>query len=130
MHIKYSVNSYSYLTDGLSEHPHFAPIQKLVFISKAASGISKIGALDQQGVLSMWSVVEVHEYLNSDYDLNMNLGCKYKMVLNYSDNLLLYPHVIDLTDIEDIVQSVEIEFDPADPQVFFFSTSQGLFKKN
>ena len=30
-------------------------------------------------------------------DLNINLGCKYKMVPIFSDNLFLYPNVIDLT---------------------------------
>ena len=28
----------------------------------------------------------------------------------------------------DLTASIEIEFDPMDPQIFFFSTSEGLFK--
>ena len=110
------------------DHPHYAPIRKLVFISTNASGISQIGVLDEQGVVSLWSVIEISSHLVTDYDLNIALGGKFKMVLNYSDNLTEYPHVIDLMTMEEITQSIEIEFDPSDSQVFFFSTSAGLFK--
>jgi len=47
------------------------------------------------------------------------------MVLNYTDNLMLYPNVMSF---DDLTQSIEIEFDPTEPQVYFFSTSEGLFK--
>jgi len=34
------------MTDGLVDYPHIGPIQKLIFLNKSVSGISKIGALD------------------------------------------------------------------------------------
>jgi len=30
--------------------------------------------------------------------VNMSLGCKYKMAPIFSDNLFMYPNVIDLND--------------------------------
>ena len=54
-------------------------------------------------------------------------GSKYKMVPIFSDRLYDYPDVIDLFDDQSL-QYVEIEFDPVDPQLYFFSTSMGLFK--
>lgn len=50
------------------------------------------------------------------------------MSLNFSDNLTLYPNVFDPYSLGELTQSIEIEFDPSEPQVFFFSTSEGLFK--
>lgn len=50
------------------------------------------------------------------------------MRLNFTDNLTQYPNVIDPFKMDDITQSIEVEFDPAESQVFFFSTSEGLFK--
>lgn len=49
------------------------------------------------------------------------------MVLKYSDNLFDYENVINF---EDVIQSIEVEFDPEDPQIFFFATTEGLFKVN
>jgi hypothetical protein len=31
----------------------------MVFISKSASGIAQIGVLDEQGVVSVWSIMEI-----------------------------------------------------------------------
>jgi hypothetical protein len=45
--IKYSILNHAFLTDGLMDFPHFAPITKMVFISKSASGIAQIGVLDE-----------------------------------------------------------------------------------
>ena len=70
----------------------------MVFINKSESGISKIGALDQLGIISVWSVIEINEYGGLANDLNINLGCKYKMVALFSDNLFLYDNVIDFTN--------------------------------
>jgi len=49
------------------------------------------------------------------------------MVPIFSDRLFEYSDCIDLFD-EKSLQYVEIEFDPIDPQLYFFSTSLGLFK--
>jgi len=119
--------NYSYMTDGLLNYPHDSPIQKMSFINKYDSGISKFGALDVRGIISVWSVGEVNELLFKENDINMSLGCKYKMAPIFSDNLFMYPNVIDLAD-DSQIQYVEIEFDPLDPQLYFFSTSKGLFK--
>lgn len=80
------------------------------------------------GIISVWNISEVASHLITDYDLNISLGGKFKMAMNYTDNLMQYSHVIDLSVIEDVTQGIEIEFDPEDAQIFFFSTSEGLFK--
>jgi hypothetical protein len=101
---------------------------KLTFISRAASGISQIGCLDEIGIVSVWNIIEIQGHINTEDDVNLSLGAKYKMILNYSDNLRAYPNVIDPFSMDDLNQGIEIEFDPAEPQIFFFSTSEGLFK--
>jgi hypothetical protein len=105
--IKYSILSHSFLTDGLMDFPHFSPIRKMAFISKNASGISQLGVLDEQGVVSVWSIMEMQGHIITDYDLNMSLGGKFKMQMNYFDNLIEY-----ITDPDLVNQSIEIEFDP------------------
>ena len=69
--------------------------------------------------------MELQGHLVTDYDLNMSLGGKFKMVLNYSDNLFEYENVMNF---ENVIQSIEIEFDPEDSQIFFFASTEGLFK--
>ena len=64
--MKYRFRGYTFQTDGLPEHPHNAPIQKLVFISKLASGMSQIGALDIYGTVSVLSVIEVTSEIVSE----------------------------------------------------------------
>jgi hypothetical protein len=72
--------------------------------------------------------MEMQGHLITDYDLNMSLGGKFKMVMNYTDNLFEYENVIDIIDLDNVIQSIEIEFDPEDTQIFFFATTEGLFK--
>ena len=116
------------MTDGLIDYPHVGPIQKLIFLSKSVSGISKIGALDQYGCVSVWSVVEIHDNLSSaDHDLQMNIGCKFKMTLNYTDSLLNYQNVKAASFEDDSTAfilelfgadtkySLDIEFDNNEP---------------
>lgn len=130
--MKYQVKQPSYISDGLEEHPHYSPISKLVFINKADKGVSKIGALDQEGVVSVWSVIETQaESLANEYDLNMNIGYKFKLQLNMKDSLTNYSNVMPEDDPYGMnfpKESVELEFDPEDGQLFYFSTSAGLFK--
>lgn len=47
---------------------------------------------------------------------------------NYSENLMFSPDVFDGT--KDIAQSMELEFDPTDHNIFYFSSSESLFKCN
>ena len=49
------------------------------------------------------------------------------MALSYTDNLTKYISNSQ-DDMDDIAASLEIEFDPTDSLVFYFSTSTGLFK--
>jgi hypothetical protein len=37
------------------------------------------------------------------------------MNLNFADNLTLYPNVVDTYTMDDLTQSIEVEFDPAEP---------------
>ena len=48
------------------------------------------------------------------------------MALSYTDNLTKYINTND--DFDDITASLEVEFDPTDALVFYFSTSTGLYK--
>lgn len=89
--------------------------------------MSKIGAIDKHGIISVWNVVDHLDLPNSNFDLNVKSSSKFKMVPIFSDRLFEYPDCIDLFD-EKSLQYVEIEFDPVDPQLYFFSTSLGLFK--
>lgn len=76
----------------------------------------------------MWNIIEVHAHGLQEDELNMSLGSKFKMSLNFSDNLTKYPNVMDPYKMDDLTESIEVEFDPTEPQVFFFSTSEGLFR--
>ena len=89
--------------------------------------MSKIGAIDKHGIISVWNVVDHLDLPNSNFDLNVKSSSKFKMVPIFSDRLFEYPDCIDLFD-EKSLQYVEIEFEPVDPQLYFFSTSLGLFK--
>ena len=64
--LRYRFRGYTFQTDGLPDHPHNSPIKKLVFISKLASGMSQIGALDIFGTVSVWSVIEVTNEIVSE----------------------------------------------------------------
>ena len=103
-------------------------MRRLVFVKKQASGIATIGAMDEQGIISLWNLIEMQSHLISDYDVNMNLGGKFKMTMVYTDNLMLYPNVIDAYSFTEITQNIEIEFDPEESQIYYFTTSEGLFK--
>lgn len=84
--------------------------------------------LDDQGIVSTWSIIELSDHAITDYELNMNLGGRYKMVKNYSDNLTLYPNIVNALTVEELAASLDVEFDPTNPQIFYFSTSEGLFR--
>jgi len=56
---KYTPKTASFITDGMTEYPHFNPIEKLVLVSKIGAGSKQIGVMDQVGVVSMWSVLEM-----------------------------------------------------------------------
>lgn len=63
-----------------------------------------------------------------DYDLHMKIGGRFKLIENFSENLLYMPEVFDAN--KDFAQSLELEFDPTDHKIFYLSTSEGLFRCN
>ena len=67
------------------------------------------------GIVSVWSINEMASHLVSDYELNMILGGKFNLIMNYTDNLFDYENIIDLNLMTDVISSIEIEFDPTDP---------------
>lgn len=59
----------------------------------------------------------------------MSIGGKFKLLENYSENLLNMKEITaHQANIYDISQSLELEFNNSDPNIFFFSTCEGLFK--
>lgn len=73
----------------------------------------------------------------SDFDLSMRIGGRFKMVENFSENLMYLPEVADHHSIISqqfadgtVSQSLELEFDQSDTNVFYFSTPKGLYKFN
>ena len=103
---KFTLLNHSFICDGLSHYPHYAPISKLTFISRSSSGISQIGCLDEQGMVSVWNVIEISTAMTMNEELNLSLGAKFKMVLSYSDNLMLYPNVVDPFTMNEVTSSI------------------------
>jgi hypothetical protein len=56
---KYTVLSHTFQTDALPSYQHFSAIKKLKFVSKTGSSPAMIGAMDELGVVSSWSVMEI-----------------------------------------------------------------------
>ena len=59
------------------------------------------------------------------------MGGRFKLLENFSESMMFMPEIFENLDgMADIAQSMELEFDPADSNVFYFSTSGALFKCN
>ena len=117
----------------LPDYQHFSPIRRLKFVSKVGSSPAIIGAMDELGVVSNWSVMEIQAHLADkigDFDLNLNIGGRFKLLENFSSNLMFMPDIFTADGVHDIAQSLELEFDPTDHNVFYFSTSEALFRCN
>lgn len=56
------------MTDGLETFPHESQIQRMSFINITEAGVSKIGAIDKHGIISVWSVEPHMEYFNANFD--------------------------------------------------------------
>ncbi len=57
--------------------------------------------MDELGVVSSWSVMEIaahHADKISDFDLNLNIGGRFKLLENYSENLMFAPDVFKNPD--------------------------------
>ena len=57
----------------------------------------------------------------------MTIGGRFKLLENYTVNLMF---VSDIFNGEEVAQSLELEFDPTDHNIFYFSTSDKLYKCN
>jgi hypothetical protein len=91
---------------------HFSPIRKLVFITKFGGSSAQIGAIDELLTVSTWSVLEIQAHIAekmNDFDLNMSIGGRFKLLQNYSESLMSFPEVLP-ADM-DLAQSLELEFD-------------------
>ena len=56
---KYKVLGHTFMTDSMEDYKHYSPIIQLEFISKAGSSYAQIGVMDELGVVSQWSVMEI-----------------------------------------------------------------------
>lgn len=82
----------TYSSDGLPNYFHFSPIRKIVFISKFGGGAAQIGVIDELLTVSTWSVLEIQAHIAeklNDFDLNMSIGGRFKLLENYSENMML-----------------------------------------
>jgi len=61
----------------------------------------------------------------------LNMGGRFKLLENFSESMMFMPEIFENIDgCNDIGQGMELEFDPKDSNVFYFSTSGNLFKVN
>lgn len=59
-------------------------------MSKVGSSPAQIGAMDELGVISSWSVMEIQQHLASklgDFDMHLTIGGRFKLLENYTVNL-------------------------------------------
>ena len=131
---KYKVLGHTFATDAIEDYKHFSPIRQLEFVNKAGSNYAMIGVMDELGVVSQWSILEIQAHLVDkvgDHDLHLNMGGRFKLLENFSESMMFMPEIFENIDgLNDIGQSMELEFDPKDSNVFYFSTSGSLFKCN
>lgn len=59
--------------------------------------------------------------------MNLTIGGRFKLLENYTINLMFES---DIFNSDEPAQSLELEFDPTDHNIFYFSTSSGLYKCN
>ena len=94
MKSKFQIRSCTYSTDGLIEYFHNSPITKLVFVSKIGGANATIGVLDELGMVSSWSVMEINSHLVGtigETDLNLTIGGRFKLIENFQENLMFIP---------------------------------------
>ncbi len=54
--------------------------------------------MDELGVVSSWSVMEIQEHVANkigDFDLNLSIGGRFKLLENYTVNLQFIPGLLD-----------------------------------
>jgi hypothetical protein len=56
---KFKVLGHVFSTDALLNNQHFSPITRLTFVSKHGASPATIAAMDELGVVSSWTVMEL-----------------------------------------------------------------------
>lgn len=72
-----------------------------MFVSKHGASPATIAAMDELGVVSSWTVMELQSHIADrigDFDLNLNIGGKFKLIQNFSENLMFLPEVFENAD--------------------------------
>jgi hypothetical protein len=110
---------------------------KLTFVSKVGSSPAVISAIDELGTVSSWSVMEIQAHIaekQENNDPNLNIGGRFKLLENYSKDMMYEPEIMEHSQtpegfpIHDVTQSMYLEADPKDSNVFYFSSTNALFK--
>lgn len=99
---RFSIQWPTYSTDGLPNYCHFCPIRKLLFVTKFGGGTAQIGVIDELLTISTWSVMEIQAHIAeklNDFDLNMSIGGRFKLLENFSESLLYMPEILGNHDI-------------------------------
>lgn len=96
---RYNIQWPTFSTDGLPYYVHFAPIRRLLFVTKFGGSSAQIGVIDELLTLSTWSLMETStasqgERAFNEFDLNMSLSGRFKLLENYNENLLFMPEVM------------------------------------
>lgn len=128
---RYNILWPSFSSDGLASYCHFSPIKRLLFITKFGGLSAQIGVIDELLTLSTWTLMEIQSSSKgvNEFDLSMSIGSRYKLLENFSENLMMMKEIFSKqSSSQDISQSMELEFDNRDPNIFYFSTCDGLFK--
>lgn len=91
--------------------------------------------MDELLNISTWSLIEIQPHVAeklNDFDLNLSIGGRFKLLENFNENLMYMPNILGGShhELQDISQSLELEFNRSDTNIFYFSTPQGLFKFN
>lgn len=60
---RYTLQSATYSTDGLPNYVHFAPIRRLLFITKFGGVTAQIGVIDELLTISTWSLIEIQPHI-------------------------------------------------------------------
>ena len=66
------------------------------FITKFGGLSAQIGVIDELLTLSTWSLIEIQSNVKgvNEFDLSMSIGGKYKLLENYSENLMMMKEVV------------------------------------
>lgn len=119
MKSRYSIQWPTFSTDGVPGYTHYSPIRKLVFINKYGGASAQIGVLDELLTISTWSLIEIQSQIAdklNDFDLSMRIGGRFKLVENFSENLMYLPEISEHQSLlsaafSGVSQSMELEFD-------------------